>query len=134
YLVMKPIGMVLEEFQFKVEMPGQIAGRSGALHRFDAIATKGPSEVVVLDVMASDKQIDEVPVASLYAKIFDVAPSQAILVAIPNLTEKARKLAALYRISVIEASNSQEAAEQLKDRFGWTGLTGSDDSIGDLQL
>ena len=134
FVVMKPIGTVLEEFQFKVEMPGQIAGRSGALHRFDAIATKGQSEVVVLDVIASDKQIDEVPVASLYAKIFDVAPSQAILVAIPNLTEKARKLAALYRISVIEASNSQEAAEQLKDRFGWTGLTGSDESIGDLQL
>jgi len=38
YLIMKPIGVVLEDFQFKVEMPGQIAGRSGTLHRFDAVA------------------------------------------------------------------------------------------------
>ena len=134
YVVMKPIGTVFEESQFKVEMPGQIAGRSGALHRFDAIATKGRSEVVVLDVIASDKQIDEVPVASLYAKIFDVGPTQAVLVAIPSVTEKARKLASLYRISLIEAPNSQGAAEQLKAKFGWTGLTGSEESIGDLQL
>lgn len=134
YLVMRPIGSVLEDFQFKVDMPGQIAGRSGALHRFDAIASRGASEVVVLDVIASDNQIDEVPVASLYAKIFDVAPSQAILIAIPSLTEKARKLASLYRITVIEAAGSQEASEQLKDKFGWAGLSGSDDASGDIEL
>ncbi len=134
YLVMRPIGSVLEDFQFKVDMPGQIAGRSGALHRFDAIASRGSSEVVVLDVIASDNQIDEVPVASLYAKIFDVAPSQAILIAIPSLTEKARKLASLYRITVIEAAGSQEASEQLKDKFGWAGLSGSDDASGDIEL
>ncbi len=133
YLVMKPIGSVLEDFQFKVDMPGQIAGRSGALHRFDVIASRGSSEVV-LDVIASDSQVDEVPVASLYAKIFDVSPSQAILVAIPGLTEKARKLAILYRITVIEATSSQEASEQLKDKFGWAGLSGSDDTSGDIQL
>ena len=134
YLVMKPIGLVLEEFQFRVEMPAQIAGRSGGLHRFDAVATKDSSEVVVIDVIASEKEIDEVPVASLYAKVFDVAPSQAILVAIPRLTERAKKLASLYRISVIEADNSQQAAERIKDRFGWEGLSGGADSFGDLQL
>lgn len=134
YLVMKPIGTVLEDFQFKVEMPGQIAGRSGALHRFDAVATKGSSELLVLDLIASDKQIDEVPVASMYAKVFDVGPSQTVLVAIPGLTEKAKRLAALYRISAIEADDSQMAAEQLKEKFGWTGLSGSDESLGDLQL
>ena len=134
YLVMKPIGIVLEDFQFRVEMPGQIAGRSGALHRFDVVATKGSSELLVLDVIASDKQIDEVPVASMYAKVFDVGPSQTVLVAIPGLTEKGKRLAALYKISVIEADDSQVAAERLKDKFGWTGLSGSDESVGDLQL
>ncbi|HXL50248.1 MAG TPA: hypothetical protein VN949_00390 [Candidatus Limnocylindrales bacterium] len=134
YLVMKPIGMVLEDFQFKVEMPGQIAGRSGALHRFDAVATKGASEVVVLDFIASEKQIDEVAVASMYAKIFDVAPTQSILVAMPRLTEKAKRLAGLYRISTIEAENSQQAADQIKDKFGWAGLSGNEESLGDLQL
>ncbi len=134
YVVMKPIGSILEEFQFRVEMPGQIAGRSGAVHRFDAVATKGASEVIVLDVMASEGPIGEVPVASLYAKVFDVSPTQAILVAIPGISDKARKLASLYKISVIEALNSEEAAMRLKERFGWAGLTGSDESMGDLQL
>lgn len=134
YVVMKPIGVVLEEFQFKVEMPGQIAGRSGALHRFDAVATKGTSEVVVVDVIASDKDIDEVPIASMYAKVFDVTPSQSFLIAIPKLTDKAKRLASLYRISTIEADNSQEAADRLKDKFGWTGLSGDEEAFGDLQL
>jgi hypothetical protein len=134
YLVMKPIGLVLEDYQFKVEMPGQIAGRSGALHRFDAVATKGSSEVVVLDVIASEKKIDEVPVASMYAKIFDVTPTQSILVAMPGLTDKAKRLAGLYRISTIEAENSQQAADQIKDKFGWAGLSGNEESLGDLQL
>lgn len=134
YVVMKPIGLVFEEFEFKVEMPGQIAGRSGALHRFDAVATKGSAEVVVLDVIASDKEIDEVPIATMYAKIFDVTPSQSILVAIPGLTDKAKRLASLYRISTIEAENSQQAADRIKDKFGWAGLSGSDETFGDLQL
>lgn len=134
FLVMKPVGAVLEDFQYKVEMPGQVAGRSGALHRFDAVATKGSSELVVLDVIASEKEIEETPIASLYAKVFDVSPTQTIVVAIPGLTEKAKRLAALYRISVIEASDSQQAAEMLKDRFGWTGLSGTEESLDDLQL
>lgn len=134
YLVMKPIGLVLEEYQFKVEMPGQIAGRSGALQRFDVVATKGSAEIVVLDLIASERPVDEAPIASMYAKIFDVSPTQSILIAIPGLTEKAKRLAGLYRISTIEADSSQKAAEQIKDRFGWAGLSGSDESYGDLQL
>jgi hypothetical protein len=134
FLVMKPIGATLEDFQYKVEMPGQVAGRSGALHRFDAIASKGSSEMVVLDVIASDREIEETPIASLYAKVFDVSPTQTILVAIPGLSAKAKRLAALYRISVIEASDSQQAGDLLKQHFGWTGLSGNEESIDDLQL
>lgn len=134
YLVMKPIGLVLEDYQFKVEMPGQIAGRSGALHRFDVVATKGSSEVIVLDLVASDKAIDEVPVAAIYAKIFDVSPSQSVLVAIPRLSDKAKRLVGLYRITAIEAENSQEAADKIKEKLGWSGLSGNDESYGDLQL
>jgi predicted RNA-binding Zn-ribbon protein involved in translation (DUF1610 family) len=134
FLVMKPIGATLEDFQYKVEMPGQVAGRSGALHRFDAIASKGSSELIVLDVIASEREIEETPIASLYAKVFDVSPTQTILVAIPGLTEKAKKLASLYRIFVIEAIDSQQAADLLKGHFGWTGLSGNEESIDDLQL
>lgn len=134
FMVIKPIGLVFEEYQYKVEMPGQIPGRSGALQRFDVVAAKGAGEVVVLDLIASEKTIDEVPVAAMYAKIFDVAPTQSLLVAIPGLSDKAKRLANLYRITAIEAENPQAAADQIKERFGWAGLSGSDESFGDLQL
>ena len=134
FMVMKPIGLVFEEYQYKVEMPGLIPGRSGALQRFDIVASKGATEIVVLDLIASEKDIDEVPVAAMYAKIFDVAPTQSLLVAIPSLSERAKRLANLYRITTIEAENPQTAADHIKEKFGWSGLAGNEDSFGDLQL
>jgi hypothetical protein len=70
----------------------------------------------------------------MYAKIFDVSPSQSLLVAIPCLSDKAKRLTSLYRIAAIEAETSQEAADKIKDKFGWSGLSGNDESYGDLQL
>ena len=133
YVLMKPIGAVLEGLGFMLDMPGQVAGRSGVLHRFDTVATKG-SEVIVLDLIASDKQIEEAAIASLYAKVFDVAPSRAFLIAIPSLSNKARKLAGLYRISAIEAGTSQDASTLLRGKFDWPDLTGIDDPASDLPL
>ena len=133
YIVMKPIGAVFEEYQYRIEMPSQISGRSGALHRFDLVASKG-SDVIVLNLLASDKNIGEAPVATMYASIFDVAPSQSIIVAIPGLNDKAKKIASLYRITVIEASDSENAAEHLREKLGWTGLSTAEESLSDLQL
>ncbi len=133
FLVTKPLARVLEELEYTVEMPGQIAGRSGALQRFDITGTKR-NETLVMDLIFSDKPIDETPVASLYAKIFDVAPSQAFLIAIPSLTDKARRLSSLYRITLLEASSPEDAASQLKEKFGWSGLTGEDETVNDLTL
>src|SRR3989441_7816393 len=63
YLVMKPIGLVLEDFQFKGAMPGQKAGRPRALNTFDPLTTKGASDEGVLDAIAIENQIDEPAVA-----------------------------------------------------------------------
>jgi Thaumarchaeal output domain 1 len=134
FVLMKPIGDALEEFQFQVQMPGQLPGRSGVLHRFDAVASKSSGDLVVIDLIASENPIDEEPVAALYAKIFDVTPTQAILITIPSAIEKAKRLASLYRIVIIEASNPETAADQMKEKFGWTGLQGPDDQPADLQL
>ena len=134
YFVMKPIGMVLEELLFRVEMPGQIVGRSGTLHRFDVIATGSSAETVVIDVVASTEPITEVSVASLYAKIFDLSEVRPILVAIPSISEKAGKLASLYQVWVIEAKTSERAAEELKAGFRWMGLNRAEDVSSDLQM
>src|SRR2546427_657107 len=115
---MKPIGLVLEDFQFKVEMPGQIAGRSGALHRFDAVATKGASEVVVLDVIASEKQIDEVAVASMYVtlKVRPVKLRDSLYLLIP--VDIARLLGVAsssdFQLSLNENQDSVKLVYELK--------------------
>jgi hypothetical protein len=56
-------------------------------------------------------------VISLFAKIFDVSPEKACLVAIPKLSENAKKMAEIYKIVTIEAKNLEEALTQVKQNI-----------------
>ena len=55
----------------------------------------------------------EQPVIALFAKIFDVSPNQAYLIAIPKLNENGRKMAELYNIRIVEAKDQKEAIRAL---------------------
>jgi len=118
FTLLNPIRIKLEHLGYKVEMPGILTGSSGATHRFDLVASKSdeinPGEAVVVDAVASKDELDEAPIASMFAKIFDVKPKDAILIAIPRLKEEGRKLAQLYKIKTIEAEEVKEAAEQME--------------------
>jgi hypothetical protein len=51
----------------------------------------------------------------MFAKVYDVAPDKACLVAIPKMSKNGSKLAELYKIKVIEAKNQKEAIKALKE-------------------
>jgi len=55
-------------------------------------------------------------VIALFAKIFDVSPDQAYLIAIPKMSENGKKMAQLYNIRLIEARDQKEAIDALKER------------------
>jgi hypothetical protein len=57
--------------------------------------------------------VSEQPVIALFAKIFDVSPNQAYLIAIPKLNENGRKMAELYNIRIVEAKDQKEAIRSL---------------------
>lgn len=112
-----PMREFLEEQGFRVETPGFLKGASGASHMFDIAASKEEISkyVMVCDVAAStDDVVAEQPVIALFAKIYDVAPDKACLVAIPKMNESGKKLAALYKISLIEAKDQKEVIKALK--------------------
>jgi hypothetical protein len=72
----------------------------------------------VIDLATStDNIISEQPVIALFAKIFDVSPDTAYLIAIPKLNDNARKMAELYNIQAIEAKNREEAINNLKEKM-----------------
>jgi len=47
-----------------------------------------------------------------------VAPDSAFLIAIPKLSENAKKMAELYNIKVVEARDSKEVMKALRDKLG----------------
>lgn len=101
----------------KVESPAFVVGKSGAKHSFDIVAQKGSGsrKALVIDVAtATEGVVSEQPIIALFAKIFDVSPEKAYLIAVPRLSENAKKMAELYSIRIVEAENQNEAVKTLK--------------------
>lgn len=112
-----PIREFLEERGFKVETPGFLKGASGASHTFDITASREEISkyIAVCDLAVStDDVVTEQPVIALFAKVYDVAPDKAWLVAIPKMNENGKKLATLYKINLVEAKDQKEVIKALQ--------------------
>ena len=117
WVVIAPIREFLQENGFEVESPAFLKGKSGANHMFDIVAYERDvtRKAMVIDVaISTEDAVPEQPVIALFAKIFDVSPRSAYLIAIPKMNENGKKMAELYNIKVIEAENQEEAIEALK--------------------
>jgi len=112
WILVAPIKEFLESHGFEVETPGFLKGKSGASHMFDITAFRPGAEknVTVIDLATSaENAVPEQPVIAMFAKIYDVAPDKACLIAIPKITENGRKMAKLYNITLIEAKSPKDA-------------------------
>jgi transcription elongation factor Elf1 len=101
-----------------VESPSLLKGKSGANHTFDIVAYKGDKSrnAIVVDLaMSAESVVSEQPIIALFAKIFDVSPEKAFLIAMPKLSENGKKMAELYKIRAIEAENQEQALKALKE-------------------
>jgi hypothetical protein len=120
WVLITPIKEFLLEEGFEVESPAFLKGKSGANHLFDIVACKGnaPRRITVIDLATSSENIvSEQPVIALFAKVFDVSPHNAYLIAIPKMNDNGKKMAELYNIQVIEAKNQKEAIKTLKEKM-----------------
>ncbi|MEM3377349.1 MAG: hypothetical protein QW674_00175 [Candidatus Bathyarchaeia archaeon] len=117
WFVITSIREIFAEKGLTVESPAILKGKSGANHSFDIAAYKdsGQKKIIVLDLATTtDKVVSEQPVIALFAKIFDVSPEKAYLIAIPKLSENGKRMAELYKISAIEAETQEEAVASFK--------------------
>jgi transcription elongation factor Elf1 len=116
WILIAPIRKFLESRGFEVESPGFLKGKSGASHMFDIIAspTGVKRNITVIDLATSaDDIVSEQPVIAMFAKTYDVSPDKACLVAIPRMSENGKKLAALYKLELIEAKDQNDAIKAL---------------------
>ena len=114
-----PIQEVFTKEGLTARAPGSLKGKSGTKHSFDIVAQIGeaeaPGKSIVVDLAtATGDVVSEQPVISMFAKVFDVSPERAYLIAVPRLNENAKRMAELYNIRTIEAQNPKEATKILK--------------------
>jgi transcription elongation factor Elf1 len=117
WVLIAPMIEFLDNLGFEVESPGFLNGKSGASHMFDLTAVSPGKErtTTAIDLATSTEgAVSEQSVISMFAKIFDATPNKACLVAIPKMCESGKKLAALYKINLIEAEDQDTALEALK--------------------
>lgn len=120
WIFVAPIKKFLIESGFEVEAPAFLKGKSGANHMFDIAAymKETARKVTVMDVAtATEDAVSEQPVIALFAKIYDVAPDSAILIAIPKLGDNAKKMADLYKIKVVEGNDVKGITNALKEKL-----------------
>lgn len=117
YMLVAPVREFLQNRGFHVESSGYLKGKSGASHIFDIVASSGErvKKIVVIDIAFSPKEgaVSEQSIISMFAKVFDVAPNEACLIAIPKMSANGRKLADLYKIKLIEAEDQNAAIKAL---------------------
>ena len=118
WVIIEPIRRFFEDHGFKVESPGFLKGKSGANHMFDIMAFRKDDleKLTVVDIARSDDVVSEQPVIAMFAKIYDVLPDRACLVAIPKMNENGRRMAALYKIELIEAEDQNRAIKMMEER------------------
>jgi hypothetical protein len=120
WFLVAPIRDFLIEEGLTVKSPAFLKGKSGATHSFDIVAYKGDElqKALVVDLAKSTgNTVSEQPVIAMFAKIFDVSPDRAFLIAIPKLSENGKKMAELYNIEIVEAKDQKEATRGLSAKF-----------------
>jgi predicted RNA-binding Zn-ribbon protein involved in translation (DUF1610 family) len=113
------IRTLLTKLDFSVETPGLTVGqKSGMNHHFSLIAKKqinGQEIVIALDHAVSETEIQPSPLILYIYKISEVKVDVPLFVAIPKLSETARKIALGHDILIIEGSTeASEAINKVK--------------------
>lgn len=126
FVLVAPLREFMQSLGFNVESPGFLKGKSGASHMFDIASWRGGTtrQVIVIDLATSGEgEVSEQAIIAMFAKVYDVTPDRAILVAIPRMSENGRKLASLYKIELVEGRNQKEALKALEKAMGLVEIT-----------
>ncbi|MEM2364599.1 MAG: hypothetical protein QW371_02635 [Candidatus Bathyarchaeia archaeon] len=107
----------LESRGYRIEESSTLRGASGAEHVFDFVAKKG-GDYLLISIASSDSEVGEGEVVEFFAKVFDVRPAKAVLVAMPRLSGDALRLAKFYRIAIAEGRDAGEVVASMGRLLG----------------
>lgn len=120
-LNLTPIERALKRVGFSVEFFGSITGRSGVVHEFTIVGRRENQQVLVLDIETSPSgEVSIEEIVKFVAKIVDTTPNISVLIAMPSVSDFARRFAKEQKIVLIEAKSVEEASQKL-----WVNLLAS---------
>jgi len=121
---LKPLVEYFSEMQFQVTSPGLVVGFSGAEHRYDLLGIDASRKrSVVVRLCFDEKDVDVLQIAGLYAEAMDSViirrglkrPDHVVALCVPRVEQSARRQADVFGITCIDAYDSAEAVEKLRE-------------------
>ena len=119
---LESISNLLIDLGFKIEMPGSIIGnKSGIEHHFSLLARRlmgGKESIIAVDQQATEGEVQASPLILYIYKISEIRVDVPIFIALPRLSEAARKIAKGHDVLLIEGSlEGPEGIAQIKDEI-----------------
>ncbi len=107
------IASVLREADYSVRSPAILRGASGIEYNFDIVASRD-DETWVFDICTDARSSGTGAVFSLFAKVLDVKPERATLLATPRISPQAEKLAEMYKIQVVGGNSPTQLRDVIR--------------------
>jgi len=112
------VNKLLLDLEFDTQIPGVAIGeKSGMTHNFSLIAKKFYKEnenTIAIDHAVAENEVQAAPLILYLYKISEVKVDLPIFIAIPKLSEGAKKIAQGHKILLIEGSVDEEGIEGIK--------------------
>lgn len=108
-----------DRYKLTAKFDVKIKGKSGLVHEVNiAMYQEGKSESedrpdLIVDINVSKEQASEGIVASFITKAIDLGAQKAILVSVPGMSERARRLASYYGIVALQCAKVSDLPNQL---------------------
>ncbi|HSB84430.1 MAG TPA: hypothetical protein VLD64_08100 [Nitrosarchaeum sp.] len=99
---------------FTIEPSSTVKGKSGVMHKASIYGFNKENKTILIDIKSSETEIGDSEVNSMLVKVLDTAPSVAILIGIPSVSEVAKTLAASHNISVVTGKEFNEILDSVE--------------------
>lgn len=111
FLGVNVLSKILAEAGLVVKVPGAMTGATREVV-FSLVAEKN-GKTIAIDVAHSPQEVEIEPVLDMYVKIIEAAPVMAILGAVPRASKRAKDIAALHKISIVEGVSLAEVGNKI---------------------
>jgi len=112
----EPLVEFFEKKGYKTTCPTFLKGESGIKHQFDLVA-EIDGKRMLLDIAIDEESVTETEVMIFFAKTMDVAHEEAVLVAVPRMSEYGRSLIKTYNIDLVEGDSIDEILVSIAARY-----------------